>query len=64
MKNKEIPILKNSNYCIFCGEEIPEGRMLCPECENTDGSTKSRPHLFYPASNGPEAQKNRNEGTK
>lgn len=21
------------NTCIFCGEVIPEGRMLCPNCE-------------------------------
>lgn len=23
----------NSNYCVCCGEEIPEGRMVCPNCE-------------------------------
>lgn len=22
-----------SNYCVCCGEEIPEGRMVCPLCE-------------------------------
>lgn len=22
-----------SNYCVCCGEEIPEGRMVCPSCE-------------------------------
>ena len=21
------------NTCIFCGEVIPEGRMVCPNCE-------------------------------
>lgn len=21
------------NTCIFCGEIVPEGRMLCPNCE-------------------------------
>ena len=21
------------NTCIFCGEVIPEGHMLCPNCE-------------------------------
>ncbi len=21
-----------SNYCVCCGEEIPEGRMVCPIC--------------------------------
>lgn len=20
--------------CVCCGEEIPEGRMICPQCEN------------------------------
>ena len=23
-----------SNYCVCCGEEIPEGRMVCPVCES------------------------------
>ena len=22
-----------NNTCIFCGEIIPEGRMICPNCE-------------------------------
>ena len=22
-----------SEYCVCCGEEIPEGRMICPGCE-------------------------------
>ena len=26
----------NSNFCICCGEEIPEGRMVCPSCEKRD----------------------------
>jgi len=28
----------NSNYCICCGEEIPEGRHVCPVC--ADGKRK------------------------
>lgn len=24
----------NTNRCVFCGEEIPEGRMVCLLCEN------------------------------
>ena len=20
-------------YCVFCGEEIPDDRLVCPECE-------------------------------
>jgi hypothetical protein len=23
----------SSNHCVFCGKEIPEGRMTCPTCE-------------------------------
>ena len=23
----------NSNYCVVCGEEIPEGRQICKCCE-------------------------------
>lgn len=23
-----------SEYCVCCGEEIPEGRMVCPLCAN------------------------------
>ena len=26
----------NSNFCICCGEEIPEGRMVCPSCEKEE----------------------------
>jgi len=22
-----------SEYCVCCGEEIPEGRQVCPQCE-------------------------------
>lgn len=25
-----------SNYCVCCNKEIPEGRMVCPECEAND----------------------------
>lgn len=24
-----------SNFCVCCGAEIPEGRMICPTCEAT-----------------------------
>lgn len=23
----------NTCYCVVCGEPIPEGRMICPTCE-------------------------------
>lgn len=23
----------HSNFCVCCGEEIPEGRLICPTCE-------------------------------
>ena len=26
-------IMKNVNTCCFCGNEIPEGRDICPQCE-------------------------------
>ena len=26
-----------SNYCVCCGEEIPEGRMVCLSCEADEG---------------------------
>ena len=29
----------SSNICITCGKEIPEGRMVCSECET--GQTKT-----------------------
>lgn len=60
MKSKEN--LENSNFCIFCGEEIPEGRMLCYACENTDRNGESDTHLFVPASDGTEARTNKSEG--
>lgn len=24
---------QNNNYCVCCGDEIPEGRLVCPACE-------------------------------
>ena len=26
-------VLTRDNRCVFCGEIIPEGRMVCPNCE-------------------------------
>lgn len=31
-----------SEYCVCCGEEIPEGRMVCPICE-AEVFSKERP---------------------
>ena len=28
------PNLHGSNSCVMCGTPIPEGRMVCPSCEN------------------------------
>lgn len=25
--------MAGSNYCVCCGDEIPEGRQVCPNCE-------------------------------
>lgn len=25
--------MNNENTCVFCGRSIPEGRMVCPQCE-------------------------------
>ena len=30
-----------SNYCVCCGEEIPEGRMVCPSCEADEGGERN-----------------------
>ena len=29
-----------SEYCVCCGEEIPEGRMVCPNCEKEKETEK------------------------
>ena len=34
MKNKELIIFK-SEHCLMCGDEIPEGRQVCQNCEKT-----------------------------
>lgn len=26
----------DKNLCVICGTEIPEGRQVCPECEEKD----------------------------
>lgn len=30
----------NANTCVCCGEVIPEGRQVCPNCENEAVSKK------------------------
>lgn len=30
---REILRNQNNNYCVCCGDEIPEGRLVCPACE-------------------------------
>ena len=27
-------IFVNKNTCIYCGDEVPEGRLICPSCED------------------------------
>ena len=33
---------KNAEHCVCCGEIIPEGRQVCPTCENGRSKTKPR----------------------
>lgn len=30
----------NADRCASCGKDIPEGRQVCPSCENTKGEEK------------------------
>ena len=30
------------NTCVFCGEIIPEGRQVCPQCEEKYGELETR----------------------
>lgn len=34
MKNKELIVFK-SEHCLMCGDEIPEGRQVCQNCEKS-----------------------------
>ncbi len=34
------PASDNSDRCICCGEVIPEGRQVCPMCEEASGEKK------------------------
>lgn len=29
---KDETTYNNSNTCVYCGDEIPEGRQVCPKC--------------------------------
>lgn len=31
---KQLPFTNEDCLCILCGEQIPEGRQICPICEN------------------------------
>lgn len=33
-------IMDNANRCVYCGEIIPEGRQVCPNCEQKIGSNE------------------------
>ena len=33
---------KNQDYCVCCGEPIPEGRWICPNCEKNPSHTYQR----------------------
>lgn len=32
------------NTCVCCGDEIPEGRQVCPNCESKFGMIKDSVH--------------------
>lgn len=32
--HKTEPVCFNTNTCVCCGAEIPEGRQVCPVCES------------------------------
>ena len=33
-RNRTQSISRNTDVCVCCGAEIPEGRQVCPVCEN------------------------------
>ncbi len=59
-KNKDVLFYK-SELCIFCGQEVPEGRMICPNCETGDYNKKSDTHLFIPSLGGSKARIRKSE---
>ena len=30
---ENVRYVEESNYCVCCGEEIPEGTMICKQCQ-------------------------------
>ena len=36
----------NEERCVMCGEPIPEGRMVCPQCEYKEPSFETRKYLM------------------
>jgi hypothetical protein len=33
-RNRSQSVSRNTDVCVCCGAEIPEGRQVCPVCEN------------------------------
>ncbi len=33
-RNRSQSVSRNTETCVCCGAEIPEGRQVCPVCEN------------------------------
>ena len=34
-RKQEFLVVSGAEFCVSCGEPIPEGRLLCPICEGT-----------------------------
>lgn len=57
MGKEQKNIIYSTDLCIFCGAEVPEGRMLCFNCENGCRDDKSNPPNSTHASGGSEDKK-------
>ena len=45
---RERPTNMSSNYCVSCGDEIPEGRFVCPNCEKIGKAMDDMSRTFKP----------------
>lgn len=41
-RKDDVTVPKNTNTCVCCGKEIPEGRQVCKDCEQVAKKRRKR----------------------
>ncbi|MBP3391913.1 MAG: hypothetical protein J6L76_03900 [Clostridia bacterium] len=50
--------MNDVDICVCCGVPVPEGRMICPNCESDQQTSKEETEAFFEKLSESLAQKN------